>query len=106
MKRFLFSTGILFSVFIHSQSQTHSTVFPYPYNVLYHGLPMELSVGLPGIEADSVLLSAINAQFEKIDNWHWIVTPDTLPGTRLEIHVTCWNKRRLVLQDKIGRASC
>ncbi|HTF02724.1 MAG TPA: GldM family protein [Bacteroidia bacterium] len=69
-------------------------------STLYKGCPNRLSIGLKGIAADSIEVSAVNATVEKQNIWSWTVVPDTA-YQRLTVIVKAWNKRKLVSVDSM-----
>ncbi len=76
----------------------HSVVAPVLGSVLIKGIHNYVQIGLPGIEADSIMITAHHSKIRKENNWLWTVKPDT-SYTEETIIVTAWRKNKLVLKD-------
>lgn len=76
----------------------HSVVAPVLGSVLIKGIRNHVQIGLPGVAADSILISAHHSKIRKENNWLWTVKPDT-SYTEETIIVTAWYKNKLVLKD-------
>lgn len=76
----------------------HSVVAPTLGSVLIKGIHNYIQVGLPGIAADSILITAHHSRIRKENNWLWTVKPDT-SYTEETIIVSAWCKNKLVLKD-------
>lgn len=89
------SIMIVFCSVLNAQT---SVVNPLQNNTLIKGIPNHLSVGLKGIEADSIELSANHSTLQKINNWYWTIIPDTGYSSETII-VTAWRKGEAVSID-------
>src|ERR1044072_5161186 len=85
------SLVLLFFTVAHVASAQHSVVFPYQNNTLVKGFPNWLTIGLQGIAADSIEVTAHHSLVEKKSTWEWSITPDTEYGSETVV-VTAWYK--------------
>jgi hypothetical protein len=88
-------------IFICVRCAGQSVISTAKHNVLISGIPNELSIGLKGVQADSVELRCEKCSFEKLDMWYWRVTPDTSLRVA-RIILRAWSNTKLVVIDTLS----